>query len=96
MEEHIFNGSYIDGCNVDIPKWCGLILTPEQEEKLWEDINETDLLEGAGGYVDITRQDDGNVPGMDDTYYSVSCSDVEEFKASLRKFILEVIGERET
>ena len=92
MEEHVFNGSYLNGCNVNIPKWCGLNLSPEQEDSLWWNMNETDLLEQAGGYVDITRQDDGNIPGTADTHYSVSCDDVEKFKESLRKEILEIIG----
>jgi hypothetical protein len=92
MSNLLFRGSYMDGCGVDLPTWCGLDLTSEQEDILWNDINEHDLLLIAGGDVDIDEEFDSDHPGQSDTFYSVSCNDITEFKTSLRKEILEIIA----
>ena len=88
----VFTGSYIDGCKVDLPTWAGVELTDDQHDRLWSDINETDLIEEAGGFVEIDEAIEDAPPGMNDTYYSVYCSDVEEFKDSIRTVIFARTG----
>lgn len=85
--EKVFSGSYIDGCEVNILEWAGVELTDAQYDKLWSVVNETDLIEEAGGFVEIDEVIEDAPPGMNDTYYSVYCSDVEEFKECLRTVI---------
>lgn len=87
-----FTGSYIDGCEVDIPSWAGIKLTDAQHDSLWSDINETDLIEEAGGFVEIDEAIEDLRPGMNDTYYSVYCSDVEDFKDRIRMVIRRRTG----
>ena len=86
----LFGGSYLDGCEVNLLDWCGLELTDEEEDRL--DIETTDLLEEAGAYVEIDREIDDAPPGMNDTYYSVYCSDEESFKRNLKAKIIELIS----
>lgn len=73
---------------MNLPHWAGLKLTNKQHDSLWNDVNETDLLEAAGAIVEIDEQIDDAGPGMNDTYYTVYCSDVEEFRESLKTEIL--------
>lgn len=90
----IFMGSYIDGCDVDLVHWCGLELTDAQSDQLWGNINSTDLLEQAGAYVETEEEIDDAAPGMNDTYYSVTCDDVDKFRESLKAEILSIISEK--
>ena len=87
----VFEGSYIDGCSVDIVRWCGLELTDEQHDALPNAMNDTDLLEAAGAEVQIDDAAEDLPPGMNDTWYSVYCEDIDAFKASLRSTILRLI-----
>ncbi len=82
-------GSYMDGCNIDLPRWCGLELTDEEHNALWGHINTRDLLEAAGAYLEIEEGPD-DTPGMSDTYYTVSYDD--EFKGKLKENILNIIN----
>lgn len=87
----VFEGSYIDGCSVNIVSWCGLELTDEQHDKLVNASNETDLLEAAGADVQIDCAAEDLPPGMNDTWYSVNCDDIKAFKAGLQSTILRLI-----
>jgi hypothetical protein len=87
----VFEGSYIDGCSVDIVSWCGLELTDQQHDSLLNAKNETDLLEEAGAEVQIEYAAEELPPGMNDTWYSVYCDDIDAFKASLRSTILQLV-----
>ena len=40
----IFRGSYMNGFGADLVEWVGLTLSDKQHDKLWDNINETDLL----------------------------------------------------
>jgi hypothetical protein len=90
--DELFRGSYIDGCGVNLVDWCGLKLTNDQDNKLWGQINDTDLIERAGGFVDIEEQIDDAPPGMNDTYYSVTCLDEKTFKESLQEEIMAIVN----
>jgi len=90
--KEIFSGSYMNGLGIDLVKWAGMTLSDEQNNKLWGNINETDLLEICDNVViDVEEYDeeDDDTPTMSNTYYTVYSEDVEALKIELRQVIEE-------
>jgi hypothetical protein len=88
--EELFRGSYMNGLGIDLVKWAGLTLSDQQHDKLWGDINETDLLELCSNVtidVDEYDEENDNIPTMSDTYYTVYADDVEALKLELKQVI---------
>ena len=42
--EPLFEGSYMDGPDVDLVDWAGLTLTDEESDALWNDTNPEALI----------------------------------------------------
>jgi hypothetical protein len=86
----IFRGSYMNGLGTDLVKWVGLTLSDEQHDKLWGNINETDLLELCDNVIIDVEEYDGendDTPTMSNTYYTVLSDDVEALKIELKQVI---------
>jgi len=86
----LFRGSYMNGLGTDLVKWAGLSLSDEQHDKLWGEINETDLLELCDNVIVDVDEYDGDsddIPTMSNTYYTVYSDDVEALKLELKQVI---------
>jgi hypothetical protein len=86
----LFRGSYMNGLDIDLVKWAGLSLSDEQHDKLWGDINETDLLGHCRhAHIDVDEydEDDDDSPTMSNTYYTVYSNDVDALKLELKQVI---------
>jgi hypothetical protein len=80
----------MNGLDIDLVKWAGLSLSDEQHDKLWGNINETDLLghcRHANIDVDEYDEDDDDSPTMSNTYYTVYSNDVDALKLELKQLI---------
>jgi hypothetical protein len=91
VEIEDLRGSYLNGCGVGVVEWCGLELTDQEHDELWNDINETDLLEQAGAFVEVYREVDDALPGMNDTYYTVWYESEADLKRDLKAEIISIV-----
>ncbi|MDC3225021.1 hypothetical protein OAU26_08810 [Mariniblastus sp.] len=91
-DDDTITGSYVNGCDVNLISLCGLDLSDDQNDALWGNINEHDLLEAAGANLELEMDEDG-MPSMSDVYYIAHVDD--GFTESLKEVILEIIEESE-
>ena len=90
----VFRGSTMDGVDVDLVSWCDLDeLTDEQYDKLWGEINETDLLELCASAEILFDGEIDETPGYSDSYYRVETDNQDKLKAELKALILEYSGQ---
>ena len=93
QEKVIFEGSLMDGVNEDLPTWCGLSLTDEDDEKIWEETNPIDLLMRCPS-INYYEKGGPDTPRFSDTYYKFVVDGSEEemnLKAELKEEILSII-----
>ena len=87
-----FSGNYIDGVDVDLVKWAGVILTDDEYDKLWGDINEVDLIERCeSAIIEPDQEDHDAMPGMSDSYFSVYARDEALMKEELWEQIKRIV-----
>lgn len=89
----IFEGSLMDGVNENLPIWCGLSLSDEDQDKIWMETNEIDLLMSCPS-IDYYEEEGPDIPLYSDTYYKFVVSSSKQLmnlKAELRKEILSII-----
>ena len=92
-EKVIFEGSLMDGVNEDLPTWCGLQLTDEDDEKIWEETNSIDLLMRCQS-INYYEEEGPDIPRFSDTYYKFVVDSPEEemnLKEELKEEILSII-----
>jgi len=92
-EKVIFEGSLMDGVNQDLPTWCGLPLTDEDDEKIWEETNSIDLLMRCPS-INYYEDEGPDIPRFSDTYYKFVVDSPEEemnLKEELKEEILSII-----
>ena len=93
QEKVIFEGSLMDGVNEDLPTWCGLTLTDEDDEKIWEETNSIDLLMRCPS-INYYEDEGPDIPRFSDTYYKFVVDSPEEemnLKEELKEEILSII-----
>ena len=93
QEKVIFEGSLMDGVNEDLPTWCGLTLTDEDDEKIWEETNSIDLLMRCPS-INYYEEEGPDIPRFSDTYYKFivdSPEEEENLKVELKEEILSII-----
>ena len=92
--EVVFQGSLMDGVDVDLVQWCGLPpLSDEQNDRLWGEINEQDLIELCASAEILPTGEIDEVAGQSDEYYQVEVENVGRFKQELRNAITDIIDE---
>ena len=92
-EKVIFEGSLMDGVNEDLPTWCGLTLTDEDDEKIWEETNSIDLLMRCPS-INYYEEEGPDIPRFSDTYYKFVVDSPKEemnLKEELKEEILSII-----
>ena len=92
-ENVIFTGSAMDGVMEDLFSWCGLSLTDEDQDKVWEEINSIDLLMRCPS-IDYYEEEGPDIPRSSDTFYKFvvySPEEEENLKDELKEEILSII-----
>ena len=92
-EKVVFEGSLMDGVDEDLPSWCGLSLTDEEQDIVTDEINQIDLLMRCPS-IDYYKEEGPDIPRFSDTFYKfVVCSPEEEenLKDELKEEILSII-----
>ena len=92
-EKVIFEGSLMDGVSEDLPSWCGLSLTDEDHDKIWEETNSIDLLMRCPS-INYYEEEGPDITRFSDTYYKFVVDSPEEemnLKVELKEEILSII-----
>ena len=92
-EKVIFEGSLMDGVDEDLPSWCGLSLTDEEQDIVTDEINQIDLLMRCPS-IDYYEEEGPDIPRFSDTYYKFvvySTEEEENLKEELKEEILSII-----
>jgi len=92
-EKVIFEGSLMDGVDEDLPSWCGLSLTDEEQDIVTDEINQIDLLMRCPSII-YYKEEGPDIPRFSDTYYTFVVGSPQEemnLKAELKEEILSII-----
>ena len=92
-EKVIFEGSLMDGVDEDLPSWCGLSLTDEEQDIVTDEINQIDLLMRCPS-IDYYKEEGPDIPRFSDTFYKFivySTEEEENLKDELKEEILSII-----
>ena len=91
-EEFVFNGSLIEGLDVDLVEISGLKLTDEEIERIWDNISPRDLIvDNELWCEEIELHEIDEVPGQSDSYYEYRCGNYDEFAEERRLFYDEFV-----
>lgn len=89
----VFSGNYVDGVDVDLVKWAGVILTDDEYDRLWGDINEVDLIERCESVIiELDQEVDDAMPGMSGSNFSVYATDEASMKEELWEQIRRILA----
>ena len=92
-EKVIFEGSLMDGVRGDLPSWCGLSLTDEEQDIVTDAINQIDLLMLCPSII-YYKEEGPDIPRFSDTYYKFVVDSPQEemnLKAELKEEILSIL-----
>lgn len=92
MTVFICRGSYMDGVNIDVLRWCGLeTLTYEEQDNLWEKTTEVGLFENCSSCDVEETLGTEEMPGQSDIFVKVVTSNLSQCKLEIRRKILAII-----
>jgi len=72
-DEFVFQGTLMEGPKIDLIELSGIQLTEEEEEKLWGEWNERNLLMETGVVAEIELYEVDEIPGQSDVWYEYRC-----------------------
>jgi antitoxin component YwqK of YwqJK toxin-antitoxin module len=93
-KEFVFRGSLMDGVEIDLLGLSGLELTDSDVDKIWGDINCSDLLAELDCVeIDLCEidEDADEIPGQSDSFYEYQCGDKDQFARKLRAWIIKFL-----
>lgn len=86
----IMQGSYMDGLDIDLVKWCGLPpLTDEEHDKVWGETSDIQIIQNCIN-ADVEEREGPDIPLMSDTFVKVTVFSEDEYK-NLKEEIRECI-----
>lgn len=92
-EEFVFNGSLIEGLDVDLVEISGLKLTDEEIERIWGNISPRDLIvDNELWCEEIELHEIDEMPGQSDSYYEYRCGNYDEFVVKLKEWFLQFLS----
>jgi hypothetical protein len=88
-DDFCIKGSLIDGLEIDLVALAGLDLTDDERDRLWEAINERDLLTDELLCAEIDLYETDGAPGISDRYVEYRCGPRKDFVKRLRAALLK-------
>ncbi len=93
IEKLICTGSLMDGVHINVLTWCGLSdLSDEQQDKLWNTVNELHLFECCSSCEVIQTGEIDEMPGQSDAFFKIVSSYILKCKSEVRSEIDQILG----
>lgn len=93
----VLTGSELNGADQDVAEWAGLDMPEEKWDEYVDLVGGVNLLSEffesiENGTFEIAEMDDDLGPGMNDTYWVVTTSNVEALRSEVRQRLMEELG----
>jgi hypothetical protein len=89
-----FEGTLIEGPNVNLLELAGVKLDEATEQRLWDNINARDLLLLCPSCEEILLEEVDEFPGMSDSFFEYQCGDRAQLAIELAASIRSVLDGR--
>lgn len=93
----VLTGSELNGGDQSIAEWVGLEVPEHKWDEYVELVGGVDPLSQffetiKNGYFEVVDEEDDMGPGMNDTYWEVTTSNVEALRAEIRARLVKELG----